>query len=103
MMDEMNSLIVLTVTLVDCSVVEALLRFVTSEIPCLGVVAVVPACPLRWDESPLVWVGRGRGLSAVLIVGPNERESFASRLVPRPGTAFLDLHVTNKVIEDRHV
>ncbi len=57
LMDEMDSLVVFAVTLADAGIIEALLGFEASEIPCLGVIAVVSGVALTWDESPLIRVG----------------------------------------------
>ena len=57
-MDEMNSLVVFTIAVVDCGIIEALLRFVASQIPCLGLVAEATVA-LGLGEGPFVGIGRG--------------------------------------------
>ena len=59
LMDEMDPLVMFAVALVDCGLIEALLRFVASEIPCLGLIAVEASVTLGWGQGPFVGIGRG--------------------------------------------
>ena len=59
LMDIVDSLVMFTVALTECGFIETRLRFVASEIPCLGLVAVETSVTLALGEGPFIGAGRG--------------------------------------------
>ena len=63
--------------------VESVHGFELTEVPSLGVVAVVSSTALLRDESPFI-----RGAAMVVA---DKGQAFASRFIPAPGTTLLNL------------